>query len=115
MCAFSQVSGPDWGPNATYLSPSGLENLNYCTFSSQKRVWFDLQLRPLSVQFSISAFSQTAGNKLVCQRKFVFNFHVHINPEYIIFIEIKYILNVISWCLLVDLKQTCNHYRWKLL
>lgn len=77
VCAFSQVSGPDWGPNATYLSPSGLENLNYCTFSSQKQVWFDLQLRPLSVQFNISAFSQTAGNTLVCQKKFDFNFHVH--------------------------------------
>lgn len=41
--------------------------------------------------------------------------YIIINPEYIIFSEIKYILNVISWCLLVDLKQTCNHYRWKLL
>lgn len=39
---------------------------------------------------------------------FDFNFHVHINPEYIIFSEIKYILIVISWCLLVDLKEMCN-------
>lgn len=42
VCVFSQVSGPDRGPNATYLYLSGLENLNYCTFSSTETglVWF---------------------------------------------------------------------------
>lgn len=68
VCVFSQVSGPDRGPNATYLYLSGLENLNYCTFSSTETglVWFTAFAHKKS-QFNISAFSLTSGNKLISQ------------------------------------------------
>lgn len=73
-----------------------------CTFCSHKRVWLDLQsARHLRLLFNVRFVN--------CFFYFIFinvclNFHVHVNSEYIILSEIKYILKI------VDLKDVYHYW-----